>query len=106
MVKQLKDDEIALAMALSAHTADAFELIFGKKVTLAALSNDELSDWVAEKASHRVNKCFAVLSDLIEEFSDAQARLLMAAIIEDPAAAGTLLRQKLARMVERDREAL
>jgi hypothetical protein len=103
MATPLKDDEIALAMALSAHTADAFELIFGKKITVAALSNDELSDWIAEKASHRVNKCFAVLSDLIEEFSDQQAQLFMAALIEDPAAAGTLLRQKLVRMVERDR---
>jgi hypothetical protein len=106
MGSPLKDDEIALAMALSAHTADAFELIFGKRFTRATPSDDELSDWIAEKASKRVNKCFAVLSDLIEEFSDQQAQYLMAALIEDPAAAGMLMRAKLVRMVERDREAL
>jgi hypothetical protein len=98
-----KHDEIAVAMALSAHTAEAFELIFGKKLTPAAPSNDEITVWVGEQASKRVNKCFAVLSDLIEEFSDEQAQYLMAALIEDPAHAGSLMRQKLVRMVERDR---
>jgi hypothetical protein len=103
MATPLKDDEIALAMALSAHTADAFELIFGKKLTPATPTDDELTDWVADHASKRINKCFAVLSDLIEEFSDTQAQYLMAALIEDPAAAGMLMRAKLVRMVERDR---
>jgi tRNA A37 methylthiotransferase MiaB len=100
-----KHDEIALAMAL--HTSKAFDLLFSKKeLTPAAPSDDEIADWIAERASKRINKCFAVLSDLIEEFSDEQAKHLMAVLIEDPMLAGSLMRAKLVRMVERDREAL
>jgi hypothetical protein len=104
MVKQLTDDEFALAMAL--HTTKAFDMVFGNKLKAAAPTDDEIADWVADKASKRVNKCFAVLSDLIEEFSDEQAKYLMATLIEDPMLAGSLMRAKLVRMVERDREAL
>jgi hypothetical protein len=104
MGKPLTDDEFALAMAL--HTTKAFDMVFGNKLKPAAPSDDEIADWVADKASQRVNKCFAVLSDLIEEFSDEQAKYLMATLIEDPALAGSLMRAKLSRMVERDREAL
>jgi hypothetical protein len=103
MGKPLTDDEFALAMAL--HTTKAFDMVFGK-LTPAAPTDDEIADWVATAAAPRVNKCFAVLSDLIEEFSDEQAKYLMATLIEDPALAGSLMRAKLSRMVERDREAL
>jgi hypothetical protein len=104
MGKPLTDDEFALAMAL--HTTKAFDMVFGNKLKAAAPTDDEIADWVATAAAPRVNKCFAVLSDLIEEFSDEQAKYLMATLIEDPALAGSLMRAKLSRMVERDREAL
>jgi hypothetical protein len=68
----------------------------------ASLTNEEITDWIAETASKRAFRCFSVLSDLIEEFSEGHAQVLLGALVADPAIAGTLLRAKLVTMVERD----
>jgi hypothetical protein len=66
---------------------------------LPKVPDEVLTDWIAQEASRRAFRCFSVLSDLIEEFTEEQAKCFLAALVTDPALAGTLLRDKLVGMV-------